>query len=549
MGLAMLPGAVVASTSPTAVLTAAGWFLVAVAAALAVAWLLGALLRLLARRWSLAGELSRRTRFPVRLVLVWVAIWVTLRLTIEPSSWTPGVEQALTILLIASIAWLLVQIVRLIESAVKARFPAEEPDSRHSGRVRTQIQVLRQILEALVVVVAFSVALLTFPGMRAVGASLLASAGLLSIVAGIAAQTSLANLFAGMQIAFSDAIRLDDVVVVEGEWGRIEEITMTYVVVHVWDDRRLILPSTYFTTTAFENWTRRDANLLGTVEFDVDWTVPVDEMRAEMNHLLAETDMWDRRVSVLQVTDAVGGYVRVRILVSAANAPTLFDLRCYLREGLVAWLSQHAEGGLPRMRRQEVEDHLGAEAATSPAGTAGEREGESAATVPERLEPSATATLPPGAPAARGRGTETRLIETFGSDARFFTGTIEAVGRSLPFAGPPRGSGSQATRVGAVPALPSPLPAGPPVSAVPAGRPDGAEAEAGAAPAAGPSDAGDEGGQGAERAAEAAPARVERIPRAVRASELPRFPPPPGGPTRDEGEGTKPDGTSTFRGG
>ena len=196
----------------------------------------------------------------------------------------------------------------MLEDAALQRYRIDVADNRHARRVRTQVQVLRRITVAILVLCAIAAILLTFPSARALGASLLASAGLISIVAGLAAQSSLANVFAGLQLAFTDAIRVDDVVVVADEWGRIEEITLTYVVVHVWDDRRLILPSTYFTTTPFENWTRRAADLLGTVELDVDWEVPVEAMRAELTRLLQDTDLWDRRVGILQVTDAVGGH-------------------------------------------------------------------------------------------------------------------------------------------------------------------------------------------------------------------------------------------------
>jgi small-conductance mechanosensitive channel len=199
-------------------------------------------------------------------------------------------------------------------------------------------------------VLAAAAMLLTFPSARAAGASILASAGVISIVAGLAAQTSLANVFAGLQLAFTDAIRVDDVVVVEEEWGRIEEITLTYVVVHIWDDRRLVLPSTYFTTTPFQNWTRKESAVLGSVELDVDWSVPFDAMRAELDRLLTDHPLWDRRVGVLQVTDAVGSVVRVRVLVSAPDAGALFDLRCQVREGLVVWLQRDHAYGLPRVR-------------------------------------------------------------------------------------------------------------------------------------------------------------------------------------------------------
>ncbi|MEK8226103.1 mechanosensitive ion channel domain-containing protein [Oerskovia sp. M15] len=168
-----------------------------------------------------------------------------------------------------------------------------------------------------------------------------------------------------MQIAFTDGIRVDDVVVLEGEWGRIEEITMTYVVVHLWDDRRLIMPCTYFTTTPFQNWTRRAADLLGTVEIDLDFRVPFGAMRAELKRLLAHTDLWDERVGILQVTDAINGVVRVRALVSAHDAPTLFDLRCFVREGLVEWLQRSSADSLPRTRFEGVEEGRSARNRTS----------------------------------------------------------------------------------------------------------------------------------------------------------------------------------------
>jgi len=197
---------------------------------------------------------------------------------------------------------------------------------------------------------------LTFDGVRAIGASLLASAGVASIVAGLAAQSTLANVFAGVQLAFSDAIRVDDVVVAEGEWGKIQEITLTYVVVRTWDDRRLVMPSTYFTTTPFQNWTRTSSELLGAVEFDLDWRVSPSEMRQKLDEVLEKTDLWDGRAKVLQVTDAVGGFVRIRILVTAADAPTLFDLRCLVREQMVEWLHTKDENALPITRVQMVEE-------------------------------------------------------------------------------------------------------------------------------------------------------------------------------------------------
>jgi hypothetical protein len=214
---------------------------------------------------------------------------------------------------------------------------------------------VRRLVIVVIWLVTIAVMLLTFPEVRVLGGSILASAGVLSIVAGLAAQSSLANVFAGIQLAFSDAIRVDDVVVVEGEWGKIEEITLTYVVVHVWDDRRLVLPSTYFTTTPFQNWTRSSSELLGSIEFDLDWRVSPQQMREHLAEVLEATPLWDHRASVLQVTEATGGLVRIRVLVSAKDGPTLFDLRCLVREAIVSWVHEKDPAGLPRQRVQLVE--------------------------------------------------------------------------------------------------------------------------------------------------------------------------------------------------
>jgi small-conductance mechanosensitive channel len=202
------------------------------------------------------------------------------------------------------------------------------------------------------VVLTAGVMLMTFPGIRALGASVLASAGLVSVVAALAAQSTLGNVFAGLQLAFSDAIRVDDVVVVEQEWGRIEEITLTYVAVQIWDDRRLILPTSYFTTKPFQNWTRNSSAVLGTAEVDVDWSTPIEPLRAELRRVCEGSELWDERVCVLQVTEAIGGTIRLRALVSAADAGALWDLRCLVRERLVGWMWEHQRGSLPRVRAQ-----------------------------------------------------------------------------------------------------------------------------------------------------------------------------------------------------
>ncbi len=327
------------------------WALGGVAVAFVLATVMSVTVRRIGRRSPLAREMSLRMRRPTRVLLMVVAVALAVRYSADPDEpWLPVLQHLLLIAGIVAFTWLVGAFAFVVEDRVLARVPLDVADNRHARRLRTQVTIVRRLTVAVLVVCGAAAVLLTFPEARAAGASLFASAGLLSIVAGLAAQTSLANVFAGMQIAFTDAIRVDDVVVLEGEWGRIEEITLTYVVVHVWDDRRLILPSTYFTTTPFQNWTRRSAELLGTVELDLDFQVSFRAMRAELDRLLARTELWDERVGILQVTDAVGGTVRVRVLVSAVDAPTLFDLRCFVREGLVEWLQAEAPQ-LPRAGR------------------------------------------------------------------------------------------------------------------------------------------------------------------------------------------------------
>jgi hypothetical protein len=265
------------------------------------------------------------------------------------------VDHGLGLALIGVGGWLVAGVLTSIERAALSRLRVDVPDNRHARRLQTQVTLVRRITVAGVALLALGAMLMTFPMARAAGTSLLASAGVVGAVAALAAQSLLGNVFAGMQIAFSDAIRLDDVVIVENEWGRIEDITLTYLVIHLWDDRRLVMPTSYFMSQPFENWTRREAELLGTVELDLDWSVPVEEMREELRRILGDTDLWDGRVSVLQVTDAVNTLIRVRALVSAADAPTLFDLRCLVREQLVKWVRRAHPYALPRLRTEQLQ--------------------------------------------------------------------------------------------------------------------------------------------------------------------------------------------------
>ncbi|WP_413318813.1 mechanosensitive ion channel domain-containing protein [Agrococcus sp. 1P02AA] len=301
----------------------------------------------------------RRLRAPTATLAVSVGLALASAATGLQQSmgerWGPILEHGLRIAAIMASGWLLVRLIGVGADATLARV-ASAHDARRARKVQTQVLILRRVLGVIVIVIALGVALFTFEAARVVGTSLLASAGVASLVAGLAAQSVLGNVFAGIQLVASDAIRVDDVVVVEGEWGEIEEITLTYVVVRIWDERRLVLPSTYFTTTPFENWSRTSNQVWGSVQVDVDWRVPVEAMRTELGRIVSAHELWDGRAQLLQVYDATGGMVRMRALLTAADGGSLATLQHDVREGLVTWLREHHEGALPTSRlalRQE----------------------------------------------------------------------------------------------------------------------------------------------------------------------------------------------------
>jgi small-conductance mechanosensitive channel len=384
------------------------WLVMAVTVAYACGVALSWLMQRLKGRSAIIADIDVLTRRPVRAMLMVIAATTAVHHTsTSASGWRGGVDHALVIALMATYTWLTASLVFVAERRVISRFAGGDMEitdaDLHRRKVRTQISLLRRLVVAVVVVFGLAAVLMTFPAFSNIGKTLFASAGVLSVVAGLAAQTSLAAVFAGIQIAFSDAVRVGDVVVVEEEWGRIEEITLTYVVVHLWDERRLVLPCTYFTKTPFQNWTRNATALMGTVELDVDFSVPLDAMRAELDRLLQSDELWDNRVGVLQVTDAIHGYVRVRMLVSASNAGDLFDLRCNVREGVVAWLQRAEAGSLPR-RRIEHSQGLEAAAVSNASGIAGVPD--SADQILRTGQPLAGSGLFSGSPEAEQRGRE-----------------------------------------------------------------------------------------------------------------------------------------------
>ena len=322
---------------------------------LIVSILLSAFMGAAKRRTPALAHFSKRARIPQRALLALLGTGMGVVVATSPEvaggdvAWRNVFLLVFRILLILATAYLVHSMFRAAEDAVLESFKSAE-ETGHSRRVRTQMQMIRRIGVVTTWICAVVAILMLFPAMRGFGTTFFASAGVASLVLGLAAQSSLGNLFAGIQIAFTDSVRVGDLVVIEGEQGNVEELTLTYVVVRIWDDRRLVVPSNFFTTKVFQNLTRREAKLLGTVFLDVDWFTPVPALRIELQRLVEASEFWDGRTCSMQVTDAADGKVQVRAVVSAANAGKLWDLRCYVREGLVEWMQREAAYSVPRTR-------------------------------------------------------------------------------------------------------------------------------------------------------------------------------------------------------
>ncbi|MGO1392954.1 mechanosensitive ion channel family protein [Agrococcus casei] len=316
----------------------------------------------IARSRVRAREVVGRVATSLFVLVFIVGAWSAATIMRVPSKWEDplpsNIHHIMQIVTIIAAAYLLFRIVMAVSDWLLAHYKTDKATERRARRVQMQVQLLRRIVAALIVVIAVGAVLFTFEGARAAGASVLASAGLISVIAGIAATSALTNVFAGMQLAFSGAINMHDIVVVEGEWGTIEEITLTYVVVHIWDDRRLVLPSTYFTSTPFANWTRTDSDIMGQVMLDVDWSIPVQEMREEMKRIVEASEIWDGRVAVLQVNDAQNGMVKIRVIVSVADGAIMNDLVSHVREELVTWVREVHPESMPYQRVRMTSEEL-----------------------------------------------------------------------------------------------------------------------------------------------------------------------------------------------
>lgn len=301
-----------------------------------------------------AQEATARCRWPGRWSVALLAVLASLPATELPEGLTTRLQHGLTIVVIITSTWWALRLALAIEATLLSQLDLDTYGNDHARRRQTQVILLRRVTAALIIMLAIGSVLLTFDTARSLGTSLLASAGILGLVAGVAAQATLGNIIAGIQIAIAEPIKLDDVVVIEDEWGKIEEISLTYVVVRIWDRRRLVMPTSYFVNNPVTNWTRGGTAISGTVYWQLDHRAPVGAMREEFLRVIDGHPLWDRKEASLLVTDTTEDTIEVRAMLTAADAWQLWDLRCSVREHLIAWLAEHHPESLPTRRLLEA---------------------------------------------------------------------------------------------------------------------------------------------------------------------------------------------------
>jgi small-conductance mechanosensitive channel len=331
-----------------------GQLLLGALAVVAGALLLHAILRPIALRLTrfspLLTAVVKRCDNPARWALPLIGLLIAAQGVPDTVAGIGGVQHLLGVLTILALAAVGAGAITGVAQGVALMHPADVEDNLAARRIQTQTKVLARVAKGAVMLTALAFVLMTFPRAKQVGASLLASAGIAGLVFGLAARSVFGNLLAGLQIAMAQPIRLDDVLIIEGEWGRVEEITSTYVVLKVWDERRLIIPLQWFIEHPFQNWTRTSASILGTVMLWVDFTLPVQDLREKAMAMCKASAHWDGRVCGVQVVETTERTMQIRVLVSARDSGKAFDLRCELREGLIAWLQKTYPQSLPRVR-------------------------------------------------------------------------------------------------------------------------------------------------------------------------------------------------------
>lgn len=389
--------------------------------ALLVAVVSSMIMKQVFRKKDQVKQAVNRTRVPLFGIVFFAGTALSVRFAqVEEHWWRAPLYVTLLIAVIVSVAWWALRVVKIVEAIVLGEYLGDgQPgiEDRRGRRLQTQVNLIGRILAAVIITLAVAAVLLLNEAVRGLGAGLLASAGVASVVAGLAMQSTLTNVFAGIQLAFTDSIRVGDVVSIEGNFGTVEEITLSTVVIKSWDERRFIYPSQYFVGTPFENWTRVGTDLLGTVELDVDWRVPMDALRARLRRLLETTDLWDGGTGSLQVSEAVEGRARVWVVVSARNSGELWDLRCLVREDLVNYLrTEHPYAVVTQRMLISSEEALSGQPDPVATGQLG------------RIEAEASTETPPGHDAG-----ETAVAQ---ADEGLFTGSISAVQRNRDLSGP-----------------------------------------------------------------------------------------------------------------
>lgn len=330
------------------------WIVILASSIVATAILLvviNLVLKRIGRRTVAIGGAWKKVRIPIAILLLCTALRVGIA-QLPAESPVRGIGLHLMLIgIIVGAVWLIDAVVLVWLGHTQQRMAKKmRDDDRARRRVQTQMQLISRVVNVIFVIIGAALVLLTFPGVKQLGTAVLASAGLLSVVVGMAAQTSLGNLFAGLQLAFTDAIRIGDIVEVDGTWATVEDITLSYVVVSIWTEQHKVLPSTYFTTTPFINWSRKGESVIGLIYFSLDWRTDVEAFREEFNRLVENSPEWDGRVRAVRVTDASEDRLAVRAQVSSRNTDDDWVLTCNIREGMATWLQRTQPDALPVQR-------------------------------------------------------------------------------------------------------------------------------------------------------------------------------------------------------
>ena len=302
-------------------------------------------------------QIRENLKIPLLLTMLNISLLIPFYYLTKSNNILNFFNHFLKITLIFLISWFIIKLMRLIRLYLDDTHRIDSSNNLRARKIHTQYRILERVIKVLIIFIAVAAALMTFDSIKRVGISLFASAGVASIIIGFSAQKIIASIIAGIQLAIAQPIRVQDVVIVNGEWGWIEEINLTYVVVKVWDRRRLVVPTTYFIDNIFQNWTRKSSFILGTVFLYTDYTISVDAIREELDRLLEDNKLWDGKVKVVQVTDASEKTMELRILVSADDSPTAWELRVFLREKLIKFIQDNYPESLPKTRVEFPESH------------------------------------------------------------------------------------------------------------------------------------------------------------------------------------------------